>query len=1067
MGRAPVLAALDGAIDDALAGRGGGAVVVGEAGIGKTRLVNEVVARRRDAGATVAWASASEPGATPAYWHWIQLLRSLALALDRRELVDDLGPDAAELARLVPGLRSGVDLAGAPAPEGDDPRFRLFDAVASFLRRTARRRPVLVVLDDLHSADVASLQLLRFVLGNLRLDPVAVVATARDRESEPLGDGISALLHEIERNATSLRLGGLDSAAVELLLAQHIDGALAARFASTIHRRSGGNPLFVSELARLLATDPAAAEVPATIRALIERRISPLPPAAVEVLRVAAVAGDEFDVDLVAAAAGSSRDGVLDAVGAGLRAHLVAEARPGSFRFSHALIREVLEQQLDVRRRALVHRALADQLERVPGDPPLAELARHHLAATVAIDDGRAATSARRAAARATEQLAYEDAATLLRSALTTRVDGADRIALLLDLGAAELRAGNVGSARDAFLDAAAGARREGRADLLARAALGLGSGLDGFEIRLFDHAQITLLDEALDALPPAPSGLRARATARLSVALTFSDSDARRRQLADDAIAMARTVGDDLALAYALAARCDATAGPHFVDDRLAASTEIVRIATAASDLGLELLGRRNRLVALLERGDIPAVDAEIERYGASARAIGQPLYQWYEPLWRGMRALMDGRIPDARAHGERAAAVGARAASHNASLNAAVLAWNISRKEGSWADAAAGLGAQLALADGIYGEPFWIAIVTPHLHRAEAAAALDRLAARQFDELPRDAVWLAAMTYAAESCGVVGHRQAAEALYDLIEPHRTRFAVDAIGAACYGSMARPLGIVAAVLGRRQEALDQLDAALAVHRASGASALVAETLHDLGVALWAFGEERRAAAVVSEAARLYRSIGMGRAAELAAEGGPAEAAAERPDVFRMVGDHWQLAFAGRAVVVADAKGLHDIATLLERPGREVHVADLIARTDPGDPAVRDAVLRGAPGGAVLDDRARAAYRRTLVELRHDLDDAEANGDSGRAEAARTAMDLVASELAMALGMGGRSRTHADASERARKAVTQRIRNSIKRLATVHPELAAHLDRSVRTGRFCVYDPPAPVSWSR
>jgi len=155
---------------------------------------------------------------------------------------------------------------------------------------------------------------------------------------------------------------------------------------------------------------------------------------------------------------------------------------------------------------------------------------------------------------------------------------------------------------------------------------------------------------------------------------------------------------------------------------------------------------------------------------------------------------------------------------------------------------------------------------------------------------------------------------------------------------------------------------------------------------------------------------------------------------------------------------------------LLARPGQELHVADLIAATDPPigpvDAKARTALLRGAPSDAVLDDRAQAAYRTRLADLREELEEAEANADLGRAEAARIELDAVVGELAAAFGLGGRTRTRGDPGERARKAVTQRIRNSLKRLATSHPELASHLERSLRTGRFCSYTPEQSVEWS-
>ena len=1075
VGRGRELDILQTALRAAVRGDASGVLVIGEAGVGKSRLVAELAVTARQDGMRVVWSSMSEPGATRAHAHWARVLRSLAASFERRVLVDELGGDVEELARLVPDLRSGLQLATPSEPEGDDPRFRMYDAVASFLRRAAARQPLAVVLDDLHGADLGTFRLLRFLLGETRDDAIALVGTARDPDTDALPDDVAGALLELARTVPTVHLGGLDRPAVESMMRPIVGADTAAHLAYDIHRRSNGNPLFVGELARLLADEPRRGDhrsLPATVRALLEHRLARVPPEALDVLRAAAVVGEEFTVRLVEHAAGKTRTQVLDAIDAAARAHLVVEHGSLAFGFTHALIRDVLYDQLALPARAQAHRAVAESLEAFGATtPPLPELAHHFLAGSPAAEDGKAALYAERAGHRAAEQFAYEDAATHFRNALSALdladADNSRRIPLLLVLGDASVRSGDMGGAREAFLSAADHARRDANPDLLASAALGLGSGLDGFEVRLFDHAQLTLLEEALAILPPEPSALRAWAMARLSVALTFAEPGQRRLQLAEDAVGAARAVDDPRALAYALAARCDATAAPEHVDERLEAATEINRLAQLVGDRGMELLGRRNRLVALLETGDVAGVDAEIDRYELVADGLGQPLYQWYVPLWRGMRALMDGRLHAAWAHHHDAATIGGRAGSRNAALNADVLAWNTLRAEGRAQEAADRLRQQLALADGIYGEDFWVALVTPQLYPVQAKAALDRFVASAFSEFPRDAVWLAAMTYAAETCGHLGHTAAAECLDELIRPHHLRFAVDAIGAACYGSMARALGIIATVLGRRADATAWFDEALEVHRACGASALVAETLHDFGSSLLSLGDERAGQAAREEANALYHSLGMHKRASFVAT---PTAPAEPDNIFRLDGEYWTVAYGGRTARVADSKGLRDIATLLARPGQELHVADLISATDPpptlADARTRTATLRRGSTDAVLDDRARAAYRARLIDLRDELEEAEAGSDIARAEAARAEMDAVASELAGALGLGGRARAAADPAERARKAVTQRIRNSLKRLAGVHPELAAHLDRSIRTGTFCTYQPERAIGWS-
>jgi hypothetical protein len=182
---------------------------------------------------------------------------------------------------------------------------------------------------------------------------------------------------------------------------------------------------------------------------------------------------------------------------------------------------------------------------------------------------------------------------------------------------------------------------------------------------------------------------------------------------------------------------------------------------------------------------------------------------------------------------------------------------------------------------------------------------------------------------------------------------------------------------------------------------------------------------------------------------------------------FRFDGGVWTLAYGGRTVHLGDSKGLRDLARLLGEPGRELHVLDLAGPSAALGPHGRGPAVPRGDLGEVLDARARAAYRQRLADLDDELADAEHDADPVRAERARTERDLIAHELAAALGLGGRPRRSGDPSERARKAVTGRIRLAIGRIGDHHPELARHLTNSVRTGTYCVYRPEHPTSWDR
>jgi hypothetical protein len=174
----------------------------------------------------------------------------------------------------------------------------------------------------------------------------------------------------------------------------------------------------------------------------------------------------------------------------------------------------------------------------------------------------------------------------------------------------------------------------------------------------------------------------------------------------------------------------------------------------------------------------------------------------------------------------------------------------------------------------------------------------------------------------------------------------------------------------------------------------------------------------------------------------------------ERVGVFRSAGEYWEVGFAGEVVTVRGSKGMDDLAALLRAAGREVHAMDIAGAT-----------VDAGSTGAVIDATARRAYEARVRELHAEVDDADANHDRGRAERARVELDAVVDELTAALGLAGNVRDGAGTAERARQAVTQRVRTAIKRIDDVHPRLGRHLANAVRTGTFCSYRPEEPVRW--
>src|SRR6516162_1779320 len=260
VGRAGELAALSADLDAAVGGRGGVVLVAGEPGIGKTRLAEELAARAMMRGAVVLWGRCWEGAGAPAFWPWVQVIRGYlqAQAEDLASLRQDLGAGAADIAQLVPAVHDRIpDLPAPPPLEPEAARFRLFDSLAGFLRTAAARRPLLLVLDDLHWADIPSLALLRFISRELDgVDGSAPLVVGSYRHTEvDQGHPLLAAVADLTRGQHRwLRLGGLGQREVAGFMALVAGAEPPAELAAEVYRQTDGNPFFVTEVVRLLAS---------------------------------------------------------------------------------------------------------------------------------------------------------------------------------------------------------------------------------------------------------------------------------------------------------------------------------------------------------------------------------------------------------------------------------------------------------------------------------------------------------------------------------------------------------------------------------------------------------------------------------------------------------------------------------------------------------------------------------------------------------------------------------------------------------------------------------------------
>jgi tetratricopeptide (TPR) repeat protein len=1091
VGRETELKALESALAAARGGRGRSVVVVGEPGIGKTRLIEEFVQRSGVPRDAVLWGRCPEQSGAPPYWPWTSVLRQLTASRDDAGLRELVGDDAAVLAQLLPALRARLgDPGPLPSFDPDAARFRLFDAVAGVLRRAAATEPVVVVVDDLHWADESSLLLQEFLVRELGTCRVLLVGTCRDhpgRNARALGD--------VVRLARRITLRGLDRAAVGAFVAA-VAPALPARVVERLHATSEGNPFFLAELLHEMQASDVPV-LPDTVRDAVRRRLDGISATGRDTLATAAVIGRQFSSRLLQAATDVPAADVLDALDAAVRAGVVgADGPPERFRFSHALVRETLYGDLLPSERARRHGRVGAALETLHAHAPdavLSELSLHFAQAATAGDSARAARWAQAAARQATRQLAFEEAylhCERADSALALLgAAEADRLGVVLDLADAARAADRDVAAGDAFARAARMATDAGDQRRFVRAALGyaLARGLFGG----VDERAVDLLERALVLLGERDSPGRVAVMGTLVESLYFSPAAARRDELSREALASARRLGDPRSLSLALAARQLALLGLGDLDERRALADECIAVSIAGGFRGALHRGRICRVALLLECGDVAGAEEEIAALAENAQHTGRSYHRWQAAIPRATVALLAGRLEE-----------GARLAAEASTLRHGVRDEAVSHVfclQTLLARSETGQGAGLepsirSLAERFPGIPTWKAllalVVMEGGRREEAFDLYSGLAAAGFDALPRDSLFVAALAVLGLLAAVFEDRRRAGQLHALLLPFAARNIVVApFVPGCLGPVTRYLALLAATLGRPDEAAVHFEAALAAEERLGARVFLAHTQHEYARFLQQRagpGDADRARSLVAAARATATALGLrpleallgDAGTEVAVEPPPAAAPAAPPPaaagdedaVLRREGDFWTVGWGGSAFRLKDAKGLGFLATLLAHPGREFHVLELAGAGPGGGPAVPEGLQVGAAGdaGEMLDPAARAAYRRRLADLRAECDEAEAFNDPGRAERARLEMEFLAAELSRGVGLGGRSRRAASVAERVRQNLSRTIGAAVRRIGAVEPRLGEHLAAAVRTGVFCSYepDPRVRVRWA-
>ena len=884
------------------------ALISGEAGVGKTRLSTHLALRAHGEGATVLYGRCDEDLGVP-YQPWAQALEHLVTEAPQNMLKAHVERHGGDLARLVPAL--GDRLPDLPSPRQSDPeteRYLLYAAVASLLEEAGREEPLLLILDDLHWADSQTPSLLRHLVTAGMSMRVMVVGAYRDSElsqDHPLA-ALLADLHR-EQGVERLKLAGLESEDVLALMtaaAGHELDEDGRGLAREITRETAGNPFFAGELLRhltesgaivqadsgrwQLAGDLAHLGLPQSVREVIGRRVGRLGPEARTAFSAAAVIGRDFDLDLLLAVVDVPQTRLLDLLDEGVAASLLQENRDraGRFTFSHALVEHALYEDLGSTRRALLHKRVAEALEEQCGDEPgerLGELASHWSAAVVSADTAKAIHYARRAAERALAQLAPDEAIRWYQRALELHGqvfsgDRSLRCELLIGLGEAQRQIGNP-AFRETLLDASGLAQQLGDTDRLARAVLASTRGFSS-SIGAVDRERVQALEAASQVLP-RNDPRRARVLALLASELQWSGDPALCRQLAAEAIEIARAAGDPVALAHTLAHATWGIWVPDTLEERQRLIAELVALAQRLDDPWLSALAAFRGCSVGIEAGDRSLTESSIAALHALSASVPQPHIRRIGLIFDATWAIVQGDLQAAEQGAIQAFELGTAVGESDALILFGALIGAVRLLQGRLGELAEQMVQLAGEPGGVAGWRAGAALALIEDGREDEAREL--ALAEDFRSMPWDQGWPVGAFWWAVVCSRLRLLERARELYELLAPFSGELAAPPGTVA--GTFAWALGTLAATLAHYEQAERHFAAAVEIDERFGAPLFLARTRAGWAGALIARGRSEdldRALSMLEQAeetaellggALVTREVGECRAALAAISG--------------------------------------------------------------------------------------------------------------------------------------------------------------------------------------------------
>jgi hypothetical protein len=742
------------------------------------------------------------------------------------------------------------------------------------------------VLDDLHWADGQSVALLKHLVRTVERGALQVIATYRDSElgkDHPLAAALADMRSVTGVQRVALRgLGADEVTEVMTKIAGHELDRDGVELAAQIASETDGNPFFVAEMLRGLfesgslvldektgrwSVDRATGvALPESVREVIERRVERLGEEATETLRIAAVIGRTFDVELLCALLDIDEDRLLDRLEAAVAASLLSESteQVGQFRFAHALINQTLYEALGATRRSRMHQRVAQALEDLCGADPgerLAELALHWRLAAVSVDRQKAANYARLAGERALNSLAPADAITLFTDAveLTATSERAERCRALIGLGEAQRQTG-VAAYRDTLLEASRLASALADAELAARAALANNRGITSV-IGEVDSERLAAIERAIELDEPPQPARQARLRALQAQELGWDPDFARRKALADEAISLAREAGDARTLAEVLRLAYYAYWSVETLALRAALAAELSECAAATGDPALQFWAHSLQFIAHIEEGDFARAEAALQRGRLIAEELGQPTLRWFDAWQTAGWELTRGNLTEGERLLEQAFQIGQEAGQPDAVLIYGAQLAMTRTYQGRGEEIVAMVEQSAEAFPGVPAFRVGLSTILCWLGRSdEAAPIVEEAAEKRFEHIPPGPAKLTALATLAEAAADTGNVQAASTLYELMQAWADQVAWN--GAYGAGHVRMYLGLLAAALGRNELADEHFAFACEFQEANGLIGWAARTHLGWAEALAARGEAERAREHASRTLELSRPLG-------------------------------------------------------------------------------------------------------------------------------------------------------------------------------------------------------------